>query len=385
MGNRNNKYLKQIKKIRRYALMNYYNAQGWSTDKKYIVFESDDWGSIRTSSREAYRSLLEAGDNINEDPFTRYDALASEDDLSLLFGLLTKFKDKNENHPVISANCAVANPDFEKIKESEFKNYYFEPFTETMKRYKGHEKSLRLWKDGMANGVFYPQLHCREHVNITKWMHDLNNNNKDLLLAFKHGMISGGNSFSNNNLFGYMDSFNYTGTDNNVLLEGIISDAVNLFQDIFGYKAKSFTPPCYVWQNSLEEILEKNDIKYIQGSQYQLIPTTRGYGNFKKERHITGEMSQYNQMYVVRNCNFEPSLGNAKDAVDSCLAQIKNSFIWRKPAIINTHRLNYIGYIDESNRDPNLHLLEKLIREILKQWPNVEFITSVELGNRMQE
>ena len=37
-----------------------------------------------------------------------------------------KYKDKNNNHPVITACAVVGNPDFEKIKASKFTKYYFE-------------------------------------------------------------------------------------------------------------------------------------------------------------------------------------------------------------------------------------------------------------------
>jgi len=380
MNIRNSKFILPIKKARRYALLNWYNSKGWSTDKKYIVFESDDWGGIRTASPEAYQALLKAGDHIDKDPFTRYDALASEDDLELLFDVLSGFKDLNGHHPIITANCAVANPDFDKIKESDFENYYYELFTKTLKRYKNHENCFELWKNGMGNGIFFPQLHCREHVNITKWLNDLQNGDKNLHLAFEHNMISGGNSLSNDNIFAYMDAFHYYGSENDNLLESIVSDATTLFNNIFGHESRSFVASCYVWNSSLERICSKHNIDYIQGSHYQLIPTNRGYSYFDKKRHLIGEKNQFNQLYLIRNCSFEPSWGNETNAVDSCLAQISNSFRWKKPATISTHRLNYVGYIDESNRDRNLPLLQQLLTEIIKKWPDVEFITSAELG-----
>jgi len=178
-----------------------------------------------------------------------------------------------------------------------------------------------------------------------------------------------------------MDAFNYYGPEFDGLLETIISDAVSLFHDLFGYESKSFVPSCYVWNGSLENILKKHNIDYIQGSHYQLVPTDQGYSRFDKKKHTIGERNRYNQIYLVRNCEFEPSWGNASWAVDLCLAQINNSFKWKKPATISTHRLNYVGYIDQSNRDQNLQLLHRLLSEVLKRWPDVEFITSVELGN----
>ena len=82
----------------------------------------------------------------------------------------------------------------------------------------------------------------------------------------------------------------------------------------------------------------------------------------------------------MRNCAFEPSENPTKDWINSCLKEIEISFKWKKPAIISTHRVNYIGFINQKNRDTNVPLLKGLISQILKKWPTVEFMTSDELG-----
>ena len=44
---------------------------GWRTKRKLIVLESDDWGSIRMPSVEAYNNLQKAGIDLisDEEPF----------------------------------------------------------------------------------------------------------------------------------------------------------------------------------------------------------------------------------------------------------------------------------------------------------------------------
>lgn len=54
-----------------------------------------------------------------------------------------------------------------------------------------------------------------------------------------------------------------------------------------------------------------------------------------------------------------------------------------KAAVISSHRLNFIGNIDIQNRDRNLILFQKLLNEIVKKWPDVEFISSDELGKNI--
>jgi hypothetical protein len=61
------------------------------------------------------------------------------------------------------------------------------------------------------------------------------------------------------------------------------------------------------------------------------------------------------------------------------MREIKSAFFWRTPAIISTHRVNYASGMDIKNRDNNLKLLEMLLQNILRTWPDVEFVTSDEL------
>ena len=42
-------------------LKNISNVPGWSTNRKIIVFEVDDWGAIRTRSREARDKMIADG------------------------------------------------------------------------------------------------------------------------------------------------------------------------------------------------------------------------------------------------------------------------------------------------------------------------------------
>ncbi|GAF03251.1 hypothetical protein [Saccharicrinis fermentans] len=48
--------------------------------------------------------------------------------------------------------------------------------------------------------------------------------------------------------------------------------------------------------------------------------------------------------------------------------------------MISSHRVNYVGGLDVQNRSRGLKQLEQLLKQITKTWPDVEFITSEELG-----
>ena len=101
--------------------------------------------------------------------------METNEDLELLFEVLTKYKDHNGNHPCITAVTNVANPDFKKIKESDFQEYHYETIASTYLRYPDSDRVLNLTHEGIQNKIFIPQSHGREHVQVNWWMEELQN------------------------------------------------------------------------------------------------------------------------------------------------------------------------------------------------------------------
>ena len=63
------------------------------------------------------------------------------------------------------------------------------------------------------------------------------------------------------------------------------------------------------------------------------------------------------------------------------MKQIETAFRWNKPAIISSHRVNFCGHIDPKNREKGLDSLKQLLQEIVKKWPDVEFMAADELAS----
>lgn len=371
--------------IKKAIISHLQNLPGWRTRKKIVVIESDDWGSIRMPSREVYNKLLSEGYNVDRDPFMKFDNLATPGDLFRLFEVLNAVKDSRGRPAVMTANTIVANPDFEKIREAEFRSYFYEPFTATLKRYPEHGESFKMWKQGMDAGVFHPQFHGREHLNVNRWLLGLRQNDSMLRHAFEHNMISI-SSQPNDMRFDYMEALDYYSPSEKESKPQVIEEGLKLFNDIFGYGSTSFIACCYVWDNEIEKTLHHHGVKYIQGVVQQLIPNMHGERHsYKKSIHYTGQRNTLNQLYLARNAYFEPALlGPDTDHIGYCMQRMGAAFRMNKPAIIASHRLNYIGSIHTENRDNNLQMLSELLKTITTRWPDVEFMTSDELGRYIQ-
>jgi hypothetical protein len=354
---------------------------GWHTSRKLVVIESDDWGVVRMPAVKIYQTLKNAGLDVENDPFARFDSLATVDDLSALFEALHSVRDMKGNPALITANCAVANPDFSKIKSFGFSEYHFEFFTESLKKQRGCEQSFKLWQEGISAGLFKPQYHGREHLNVSKWMNLLQNGHKEVKKAFDHGVFGVNFNNINSKRANLMAAFDYENNAEKQTVHQIAEDGAQIFRQLFGYSSFSFIAPSYVWDPGLEKAMALNGARVIQGINTQSIPSAGS--KYKYRYHFTGQKNKLGQVFLARNCFFEPSIKPDFDWIGVCLKRMEMIFRWRRPVILGSHRLNFIGALAEDNRNRNLVLFKKLLNEITKKWPDVEFVSSDNLGKMM--
>ncbi len=361
-------------------LRNLYDIQGVRTKRKIVVIESDDWGAIRMPSIEVKNSIPEKYQKHFNSPYYRYDTIASPDDLSALFEVLHSVKDKNRNSAIITANTIVANPDFDRIEQSEFCDYYFEYFTETLTAYYG-EVLFKTWKEGIRTGCFVPQLHGREHVNVALWMKKLSEQDNLYLDAFKRRIYSVDHNLDSakKNLTAALEAHSES---DSIRKAAIVDEGCKIFEKIFDYKTSSFIAPSYTWDTNVEKTLHDNEVSAVQGIRVQKIPT-QFEGKYRYKRHFMGQRNRFNQYYLVRNAFFEPNLFENVDTVNETLSRIKWSFKFSIPAILSMHRLNVVGGLDLKRRDENLFLLKDLLKKILKQWPEVEFLSTPQVTDQL--
>jgi hypothetical protein len=355
------------------------NLNGFRTKRKLIVIESDDWGGIRMPNKKVYDKLLKFGIKVDKCPYCRFDTLAGKDDLEALFTMLTEFKDFRGNSPVITANVNTSNPDFNAIRDSKFELLITEPFTKTIESYYPNHRVFELWQEGISRGIFFVQNHHILHVNPSLWLKLLKQGNDHLLKAFE--LYSYGLSFATSPYikYPYLASLIY---ENEVDANGVtqfLERGGCEFKRIFGFTSRSFIAPMYCWAPQLEMTFSKMGVEFIQGSNFH-----RDYDfttkKFIRYHHGVGKRNTYGQFYLNRNISFEPSISGRPDAIKSCMAGISNAFLFGKPAVISSHRLNFIGQLDEENRTKNIELFRQLIVNIMKKWPEVEFVNTVQLG-----
>jgi hypothetical protein len=357
--------------------LNLKNIIGWKTNRKFIVFSIDDYGNVRNNSKESRDTLFKNG-LTPKSAFDLYDSLETESDLLALYETLSSVKDSNGNPAVFTAFSTCANIDFEKMIATNFEKFYYEDLDATFAKLPGYENVKKLWNEGIQNKLLIPQFHGREHLNVNVLMNLLREKNKQVLLNFQNKSYSSIDDVGLNPI-PYSAAFDFNKPEELEQLKEIINDGLRVFEKVFGYKATHFNAcGSHKYHHSLEDTLHENGIKFIDAQRIQ--HEHHGYQKYSKSFNYTGKKNSNNQTYLVRNCVFEPTDASVDDWVNFTLKQIEASFRWQKPANISSHRVNFCGHIEESNRKIGLSQLNELLKRIVKRWPDVEFVSANELG-----
>lgn len=351
-----------------------------------IIFESDDWGTIRMPSKFVKDKLTGINPKWVDDPYLQFDSLETDDDVCLLFNLLSKYKGADGRPPVITANCILQNPDFNAIRFNGFSQYIGQDFRASLQQNPKSNRVFSLQKQALSEGYFFPQFHGREHIHILRWLTSLQENSPLAQVAFENGMISlkSGVSFPCVNF--KMDAFNPINSSNLFQIIEIAKDGLSKFEAVWGYNARTLIAPCYFWHSDMELELSRLGILGFQGLAVQKQSTLNGNPfKIRKIYHYQWEKNNSNQFYMIRNAFFEPSLNPSIDWVSCCMKEIDKGIKNYGFATISCHRLNFMGSINPSNRDKNLFSFELLLKQIILRYPNVRFGTTVDLLNAFLE
>lgn len=362
----------------RKLLLNLKNIPGWTTKRKIVIFSVDDYGSIRVASALARKKLKEIGLNMDGNRFDQYDALENKEDLTMLYEILTSVKDQNGRSASFSAFSLSANIDFEAVIESNYSKYYYELLPQTLQRLPGYEGTWDLWREGITNRLLVPQFHGREHFNLKFFNELLSSKNPELLACLENQSYAGIKNKPFENI-SYMSAFSFEEFEENENHKQTITDGLNTFEQVFGYRATNFIAPGTSYHKCLEKTLFEGGIHYIDANlidkEYQ------GEGKYKLYFNYLGKKNSLGQIYLIRNSVFEPLLNTSLDWVDYCLSEIEIAFRWNKPANISTHRVNFAGHIEPKIREHGLSELKRLLKAMTRKWPDIEFMTSNELGD----
>lgn len=373
-------------KVKQYLFDNLKNVGGWKTNRKILVISVDDYGNVRLDSQKARKSMDLAGLKVLS-RFDAYDTLESRRDLEMLYEVLDSVRDSKDRAAVFTPFAMPSNINFEAMAEQDYQSYIPENLPETYRKLEdfqpdAYRGAWGLWQEGIDRGLMVPQFHGREHLNLKSFEAKLAARDTEVLTALKNRSYTSISKSGFPNI-SYTAAYEFEELEENQSFKLILQDGLNRFAQVYGYESVHFNPPGGREHPMIHPFLKEKGVKYLDTPFIKR--QHEGRGKYQKSLNWTGKRNREGQIFQVRNVVFEPTDNCRINWVDYSFRQIATAFKWNKPAIVSSHRVNFCGEIDPENRRRGLAALKALLERVVKHYPDVEFMSSVELGDTISQ
>ncbi|MBI1799834.1 MAG: hypothetical protein HYR73_09140 [Candidatus Eisenbacteria bacterium] len=342
----------------------------WSR-MKAVVLESDDWGLCAWSPDEqAFRVLADAPE-FRGATGRRYggSTLESAADVKELSDLLLEFRGGDGFPPVWQANTVMASPDWARLAPPGFEcaslpliDYPSAP---------GRWARPGLWGEvtrAREAGVWWPELHGLHHLPETAWLTALRRGDDDARRAFEQQSPV---------CRAVAESGEYDASEPLELRRHNLDGAVRRFRTLFGRGPDSFCPPDYRWDDAVEACALELGVTAFQGR------AERTHGVLPHVRHFLARFCfpdlEGDRFYLPPRIAFEPGAageGAARLGVDAAHRGIRAAWALRQPAIVSSHRTNFVQ-VDAARGAAGRERLRELITRLVDE--GATFLTDAEL------
>jgi hypothetical protein len=325
---------------------------------KAVVIESDDWGFCAWSPDEdAYRALSETP-AYRTPAGRRYggSTLESAADVRSMIAIFAECTGGDGRPAVCQANTVMSAPDYERMKPPRFECDAMPvmDLPETPSRW----RRPGLWEavtEARESAVWRLELHAHHHLPESAWLAALRRGEGDARRAYEHQSPI---------CVAVEASGEYDPSEPAATRARNLESAVRKFRDLAGRAPESFCPPDYRWDDSLETHAERLGVTTIQGKAEQV------GGRFPKLRHLWLRRRWPHRLgsrfYMPARVAFEPGRmerGSEARAVESARRAVRLSWSRGQPAIVSTHRVNYV-HLDPARAAAGRGALRDLLRDL---------------------
>jgi len=301
---------------------------GFHFDRPLVLLQSDDWGRAGLRDQEGLEQLRSAGLVLGERPYDLY-TLETAEDVAALSDVLKRHRDSSGHHPCVQMNFILANLDFAQMSADDFRRIHVLPLVEGLPRGWSRPGLIEAYREGIADGVFYPALHgtthfCRSAVerNLAK-----GGDRAELLRT----LWRAGTPYIHWRMpwigYEYWDPEKPEGGGSlpaETQLE-LIDQAVGAFASLFSTLPHSACAPGYRANDDTHRAWAQHGVSVAQNGPGRLVPP---------------HFDRHGVLHLSRTVEFEPAV-NATFSVDACLGQAEACFDQGMPAIVSVHSINF--------------------------------------------
>jgi len=312
----------------------------------------------------------------------------SPDDLRRLADVLAAHRDSAGHPTVLSPNMVTMKPDFPTLERNGFSDYA------AVDTYADRPELTAAWKEGVERGVFAPQFHGRDHLNVDMWLDELRAGQADFLRAFRHRKVL----FKSPNWAELvaekpcraMIAREFIDCRRNpsvpiapqVQAERV-RQGVEAFERQFGFRPRCAVASGGAFDSGTEAAWAAAGIEYCHAPGYHRVRMT-AEGRFELRPRYYGEKNGAGLRILVGNGEYEPGKkesteAGARAASDQTFAVVSRALSRREPVFIATHAQNYYG--DSRKTAANLAGLDALLGRLRESFPDLLFAATCELGD----
>jgi hypothetical protein len=338
---------------------------GFHFDRPLVLLQSDDWGRAGLRDQEGLEQLRSAGLSLGERPYDLY-TLETAEDLAGLGAVLMRHRDSGSRSPCVGMNFILANLDFPKMKNDDFRQIHLRPLAEGLPAGWSRPGLIDAYSAGIARGVFRPALHGTMHLcrSAVERNAKVEGERADLLRT----LWVAGTPYIHWRMpwigYEYWDpeqpeDFRFLAVEPQ---KALIGQTVGAFSKLFSSLPRSVCAPGYRANDDTHRAWAQHGISVAQNGPGALMPP---------------HFDRYGILHLSRTVEFEPGTDPAF-SVTAGVRQAETCFERGLPAIVSVHSINFHSTVrDFSSR--TLPLLDEFLTALESKHPDLLYLHDEDL------
>lgn len=329
-----------------------------SFDSPLVLLQSDDWGRVGVRDKQGYELLRSSGIRLGENPYDFY-TLETAEDVMALHAVLNRHRDYTGRVACLVMNFVMSNLNFPKMIAESCRQIELLPLTSGLPGNWKRPGLFEAYRQGIADGVFYPALHGLTHF---------------CALAAEHALAKGGEradllrtlwKAETPYVYWRMPWIGYEYLNPEKPQAGflpqdkqmaLIREAAEVFNQFFSMAPVSACAPGYRANPDTHLAWSKCGVKVAQnGSGSPLAP----------------QIDEYEILNLHRTIDIEPT---QRDLPIEKYVQLAESCFKRGvPAIVSIHAINFHSSLKDF-RTPTLQALDHFLTALQARHPNLLYV-----------
>ena len=301
---------------------------GFHFDRPLVLIQSDDWGRVGLRDEAGLEQLRASGLVLGDRAYDFY-TLETAEDLAALSSVLSHHRDSSGRNPCVGMNFILSNLDFAKMSSDAFREIHLLPLAEGLPQGWSRPGLVAAYRQGIADGVFYPAMHGSTHFCQSAVERNLSENGERAALL--RTFWQAGTSYIHWRMpwigYEYWDA--EKAEDERMLAADtqrtLIGQTVGAFAKMFSTLPRSACAPGYRANDDTQRAWAQHGIRVAQNGTGMLAPV---------------HFDRFEILHLFRTVEFEPAT-DASFSVEQCLRQAEACFERGLPAIVSVHSINF--------------------------------------------